>query len=173
MGLCNKDLTSLLMHWSYVFLALSHRFEILVYLAWNRTACHMLGSCESGELNTPFVFVAWHPLLNPCEHPQMALEKKISHCEHPQGTPEKKISNKNGILIGVRWPPTGFMVKHILGCITWEMWDMAAFLHSANERQHYFVMTSLIGWAKAHCSWIRVIFWPFIKAEWFWGNIKI
>ena len=30
MGQCKKDITPLLMHWSYVFLALTHRYSILL-----------------------------------------------------------------------------------------------------------------------------------------------
>ena len=30
MGLCKKDVTPLLSHWSYVFLSLTHRYEVVV-----------------------------------------------------------------------------------------------------------------------------------------------
>ena len=43
MGLCKKDITPLLTHWSYVFLALTHRYDHLIQeKSFENVICNML-----------------------------------------------------------------------------------------------------------------------------------
>ena len=150
MGLCKKDVTPLLMHWSYIFLALTHQFEV-----WGLTYVDPV--FQTGQTTAAIARVvksnpSWVVRVMRASPPPLRLA-------HP--SPHTPLQN----------PPTKLTIPHSKSCICWQNWVtriLSTEAHSSKSDIYTVPTAQAICWSYDELrlmSW-SVCVWCFTAETW-------